>query len=430
MPKRATKDQVLDENGKRRFHGAFTGGFSAGYFNTVGSEEGFLPTGFISTREKRVDFRAKSKEEYMDEEDDLLGTKQMQSASKLGSWSKDKPKEMEKDLRQSGGELSSVNVMGVARKQRHYYGIGYTPLMRMSGESDVNAQDSDVLRMSDIVHGPRTNASKFGIGALDDNEGDEDVYNRSDHRDLERELASAPMKLLKDKSSIKSTRFSEEVSVGTIAGFVKQIAKSPKSVVYPPPNVPSNYKEMHYFERPLDWSWLIKHDTSTSAISKPGESKKKQSQVEQEKYRKEAAMEFDKTFSLKFTAVGSLEDGKMQEKEKMDEDNHDGTFKVTNSRAVSEWRPSKLLCKRFNIIDPFKGSESDSQRSVQSLFSTTPNSIQGMDGSVGGTANAQVPPVDTIVDLSSLQNIISDPLDNIKQAELNLFEELFGGIDT
>ena len=31
---------VVDDQGKRRFHGAFTGGFSAGYFNTVGSKEG------------------------------------------------------------------------------------------------------------------------------------------------------------------------------------------------------------------------------------------------------------------------------------------------------------------------------------------------------------------------------------------------------
>jgi G patch domain-containing protein 1 len=35
------QDQVAtDEQGRRRFHGAFTGGFSAGYFNTVGSKEG------------------------------------------------------------------------------------------------------------------------------------------------------------------------------------------------------------------------------------------------------------------------------------------------------------------------------------------------------------------------------------------------------
>lgn len=32
--------QVTDSEGRRRFHGAFSGGFSAGYFNTVGSKEG------------------------------------------------------------------------------------------------------------------------------------------------------------------------------------------------------------------------------------------------------------------------------------------------------------------------------------------------------------------------------------------------------
>ena len=38
---RKDKDQyVLDKQGRRRFHGAFTGGFSAGYYNTVGSKEG------------------------------------------------------------------------------------------------------------------------------------------------------------------------------------------------------------------------------------------------------------------------------------------------------------------------------------------------------------------------------------------------------
>ena len=31
-------------------HGAFTGGFSAGYFNTVGSEEGWTPSTFVSSR--------------------------------------------------------------------------------------------------------------------------------------------------------------------------------------------------------------------------------------------------------------------------------------------------------------------------------------------------------------------------------------------
>ena len=34
------KEEVRDEKGRKRLHGAFTGGFSAGYFNTVGSKEG------------------------------------------------------------------------------------------------------------------------------------------------------------------------------------------------------------------------------------------------------------------------------------------------------------------------------------------------------------------------------------------------------
>ena len=64
MPKRVSKDKVYDENGIRRFHGAFTGGFSAGYFNTVGSEEGFTPTGFISSRKQRVEFKQYTKEDF------------------------------------------------------------------------------------------------------------------------------------------------------------------------------------------------------------------------------------------------------------------------------------------------------------------------------------------------------------------------------
>jgi G patch domain-containing protein 1 len=46
--------QVVDDEGKKRFHGAFTGGFQAGYNNTVGSKEGFTPTGFVSSRANRA----------------------------------------------------------------------------------------------------------------------------------------------------------------------------------------------------------------------------------------------------------------------------------------------------------------------------------------------------------------------------------------
>lgn len=48
--KKGNDQEVYDSEGRRRFHGAFTGGFSAGYYNTVGSEEGWKPSQFVSQR--------------------------------------------------------------------------------------------------------------------------------------------------------------------------------------------------------------------------------------------------------------------------------------------------------------------------------------------------------------------------------------------
>jgi len=68
--------QVRDKEGRRRFHGAFTGGFSAGYYNTVGSAEGWTPAQFSSSRSQRSEARQQRPEDFMDEDDDpLLGRK-------------------------------------------------------------------------------------------------------------------------------------------------------------------------------------------------------------------------------------------------------------------------------------------------------------------------------------------------------------------
>ncbi|KAH7922217.1 hypothetical protein BV22DRAFT_1070870 [Leucogyrophana mollusca] len=63
------KQEVRDEKGRRRLHGAFTGGFSAGYFNSVGSKEGWAPSTFVSSRSDRAKNRAARPEDFMDEED-------------------------------------------------------------------------------------------------------------------------------------------------------------------------------------------------------------------------------------------------------------------------------------------------------------------------------------------------------------------------
>jgi len=71
---KAVWDQVAtDEEGRRRFHGAFTGGFSAGYFNTVGTPQGFTPQTFVSSKGKRaaVDDRTREQqvEDFLDEDE-------------------------------------------------------------------------------------------------------------------------------------------------------------------------------------------------------------------------------------------------------------------------------------------------------------------------------------------------------------------------
>ena len=63
MNKKPWQHEVRDEKGRRRFHGAFTGGFSAGYYNTVGSKEGWKP------KDKYENGLKQNVVDFMDEED-------------------------------------------------------------------------------------------------------------------------------------------------------------------------------------------------------------------------------------------------------------------------------------------------------------------------------------------------------------------------
>ncbi|KAG8654276.1 hypothetical protein MANES_05G117300v8 [Manihot esculenta] len=63
------KQEVRDEEGRRRFHGAFTGGFSAGYYNTVGSKEGWAPQSFTSSRKNRAEVKQQSILNFLDEDE-------------------------------------------------------------------------------------------------------------------------------------------------------------------------------------------------------------------------------------------------------------------------------------------------------------------------------------------------------------------------
>lgn len=70
--KRLKVDEVTDDQGRRRFHGAFTGGFSAGYYNTAGSAEGWAPSTFKSSRSSRAATTVQRAQDYMDADDGLF----------------------------------------------------------------------------------------------------------------------------------------------------------------------------------------------------------------------------------------------------------------------------------------------------------------------------------------------------------------------
>ena len=59
--------QMEQSDGRQRLHGAFKGGFSAGYHNTVGSEAGFQPQQYKSNRNEKGSF-SQQKLDFMDDE--------------------------------------------------------------------------------------------------------------------------------------------------------------------------------------------------------------------------------------------------------------------------------------------------------------------------------------------------------------------------
>jgi hypothetical protein len=66
---RKREDDIFKIDGKQRFHGAFTGGFSAGHWNTVGSAEGWAPQEFKSSRKEKGSKKRQRPQDFMDDDD-------------------------------------------------------------------------------------------------------------------------------------------------------------------------------------------------------------------------------------------------------------------------------------------------------------------------------------------------------------------------
>ncbi|KAI5922911.1 hypothetical protein F4810DRAFT_244921 [Camillea tinctor] len=141
------KQEVRDERGRKRLHGAFTGGWSAGYFNTVGSKEGWTPSTFVSSRTNRRKDDNKSAqqriEDFMDEEDlaDAAEAEKLQTAegfAGLGSTAEEGVRRGGvADLFRAQGETIGVKLL---RKMGWKDGQGIGPKVRRKARLDLNTK--------------------------------------------------------------------------------------------------------------------------------------------------------------------------------------------------------------------------------------------------------------------------------------------------
>ncbi|KAG4301213.1 hypothetical protein PCK1_002523 [Pneumocystis canis] len=297
------KQEVRDERGRRRLHGAFTGGFSAGYFNTVGSKEGWTPQSFRSSRKERAKLRAGRIEDYMDSED-------------LAEMEEERRIKTKDDYIGIGGENSSQMIKGsilddliikkesigvrLLKKMGWKEGQGVGPLIKKSKVEgdDGEVEDEyalkflfapknsiiDFLKNKTDLYGlgyipspaierlqniTNNSAPKFGISGIsfgygvlneDDNEYDHDVYDSGpssikydtvlDHEEKKKStLTNTKLKPITKHLFVPRKKTTSDTEVkccqdGTLPlnGFVvAEIYRMEKKTWFDPPVVPSDY---------------------------------------------------------------------------------------------------------------------------------------------------------------------------------------------
>ncbi|NXY91246.1 GPTC1 protein, partial [Alcedo cyanopectus] len=344
---------VKDAKGRyQRFHGAFTGGFSAGYFNTVGTKEGWTPSAFVSSRQKRADRTILGPEDFMDEEDLSefgIAPKDITTTDDFASKSKDRIKEK---ARQIAGVVAAIpgttaldDLIGpskitvgveLLRKMGWKDGQGIGPRVKRKpcrqkpdpgvkiygcalppGQSEGSEDEEDEYQPENVTFAPKDvmpvdltpkenvhglgykgldpsqaffgasgrecmnvlmggsedtsnligdlrhskgrklgiTGQAFGVGALE--EEDDDIYATETLSKYDTVLKdeepgdglygwTAPKQYKSKKRSEKEVKYIGKI----LDGFSLASKSSTPSKIYPPPDLPRNYRPVHYF-RPV-----------------------------------------------------------------------------------------------------------------------------------------------------------------------------------
>ncbi|MEJ1288405.1 G patch domain containing 1 [Cricetulus griseus] len=249
---------VRDEKGRyKRFHGAFSGGFSAGYFNTVGSKEGWTPSTFVSSRQNRADKSVLGPEDFMDEEDLSefgIAPKAIVTTDDFASKTKDRIREKARQLAAAAAPIPGATLLDdlitPAKPESPLIGVpircslsdlevptwspGSHPECSFAVRTDPTARE---LCLKACV------LQAFGVGALEDE--DDDIYAT--------ETLSKYDTVLKDEEPGDGlygwTAPKQYKSQKAWMDFLT-LALSASVKIYPPPQLPRDYRPVHYF-RPM-----------------------------------------------------------------------------------------------------------------------------------------------------------------------------------
>ena len=158
---------------------------------------------------------------------------------------------------------------------------------------------------------------------------------------------------------------------------------------------------------------------------------------EMESIEREKKSMTSSSLKKRFVDAGDIKENQrklQQAKAKANNDDETPAIKIESQHIITEWRPAKLLCKRFNIRDPYshlpdvdpeasvKPSSKDADSILNEMLPLGPAGPSGPSG----PSNRNIPAMkETSVEIGKIMKEFSDPLQNVKKADVDLFDELF-----